>query len=107
MMDEAEMLRVEEIGGPRRDVREADEASCAGCPLGERRHLERATGRAPHMLAEVGLADVSYGEDTTFHQGHAITMQAVPRRMAAGRDRRRRDTRHRWKDRMMVDGAQA
>ena len=107
MIDVAEMLRVEEVGRPRRDVGEGDEAARLRRAFGERRHLERAAGGAAHVVAEVGLADVAHGEAAALGQRHAVAVQAVPGRMAAGRDRGRRDARHRREDGAMVGAQQA
>ena len=107
MIDVAEIIGVEEVGRARRDVGKADEAARSGRALGERRHLERAAGGAAHVIAEVGLADVAHGEARPFGQRHAVTVQPVPRRMAAGGDRGRRDTRHRREDGGVIRAPQA
>ncbi len=54
VMDVAEMLGIEEVGGPRRDVREGDEAARPGDALGDRGHQQRAAGGAAHVVRKSG-----------------------------------------------------
>src|SRR5829696_10354443 len=107
VMDVAEVLGIEKVGRPRRDVREGDEAARLGDALGDRGHQQRAASGAAHVGAEIGRADVAHDDPALLHETHAVAVQAVARRQAAGRDRSSRHARDRREHRIVLAAPQA
>jgi hypothetical protein len=107
VIDVTEMLRIKEIGRTGRHVRKSHEPAFRRGALGKRGHAQGRAGSAAHIAAEIRPADIAHHDSAGLQQAHAVAVQPVPRRMAAGGDRGGRYPRDRWKHRAMAGAPQA
>ena len=102
MQHGSEVIRIEEVGSPRRDVRIGDLAARPRQPLGHGGHTQSPPRDPPHGLAERRRADIVHDEAALLDERHLVALQPMTPGKAPGRDRGRGDARHRGEHRPVV-----